>query len=88
MGGYGHLIVLILCILSANSTKSGDPYQADQFQEPWYNLHCERILHCNIFHWQEMMYKSYKPEQISWLQDTGVNMDLMFNILWNNMHAP
>jgi len=42
MGGYGHLIVLILCTLSANSTKSSDPYQADQFQEPQYILHCER----------------------------------------------
>ena len=37
---------------------------------------------------QQMMYRSYKPEQISWLQDTGVNMDLMIDILWSNMHAP
>jgi len=34
MGGYGHLIVLILSTMSENSTKSSDPYQADQFQQP------------------------------------------------------
>jgi len=33
-----------------------------------------------------MKYESYKTEQISWLQDKGIV--LMFNILWNNMHAP